>query len=140
MQITTYAQEKLTDSLITLAGDTLVIEPIAITNVNSEIETLSKKVINVSNDLIPKPDILKIDTLVAKAKLLLVEKEQHIEKIMQHMTIKNVEDLKKEWESYKGMYYEWKNKVDERTDWFEKEIEFVDIQIIKWKLGFVCCL
>ena len=134
LQITTYAQEKLTDSIITLAGDTIVIEPIAITNVNSEIEVLSKKVINVSNDLIPKPDILKIDTLVAEAMILLVEKEQHIEKIMEHITIKNVEDLKKEWESYKELYYKWKDKINKRTVWFEKEIEFVDIQIIKWKL------
>ena len=53
---------------------------------------------------------------------------------MGHITIKNVEDLIKEWESYKDLYYKWKDKINKRTVWFEKEIEFVDIQIIKWKL------
>lgn len=134
VQTPVFAQNMVSGTLISASGDTVVINPIPITEINLEVEKLSHAVSDISSKMIPDPEILLIDSQVNVAKVLIIERKQHISNIAEIISIKNIEDIKKEWLSYKDKYNGWKTKLVDRTTWFEKQLDFVSVQKYRWKL------
>jgi len=134
IQFAVFSQDPQIDTLIISTKDTVIITPIPLTEINSEVEKLSQRVSNIANKMVPDPKILLIDSQVIVAKILVDKRKQHISDIEEFISIKNIEDLKKEWLAYKEKYNTWKSEVVNRTDWFEKQLDFVHTQNTRWKL------
>ncbi len=133
-QINVFAQEPLSETFITIAGDTITINPLPLSAINSEIEVLNQKINDISNKMLSEQEIAKMDSQIIVAQLQIEKGKEHIEKIRASITIKNIEDLKREWLSYASQYKKIQEETTDRAKWFETELEYVNIKIQTWKL------
>ncbi|RLD65685.1 MAG: hypothetical protein DRI95_08080, partial [Bacteroidetes bacterium] len=134
LQIFAKAQEPLSEIFITLAGDTVIIHPVVITDINSKIKSISQRVNSINKGMVKNQEVVRVDSLIIADKLLITEENSRIEGIKEFVTIKNIEDLKREWSAYHDQYTGLQENITKRTKWFESELEYVNIEIQTWRL------
>ncbi|RLD83526.1 MAG: hypothetical protein DRJ10_03330 [Bacteroidetes bacterium] len=133
-QIAIQAQEPLSKTHITFIGDTIIIKPIALTDINSKIESANQRTNSISKEMLLNHEMTQADSLITADKPIIIQESRRIEEIKELITIKNIEDLKREWSAYNNEYITWQEKITKRTKWFESELEYLNIEYITWQL------
>jgi len=111
-----------TDYLINPKGDTIVIEAIPILEINTRTEDVNTRMNRFPDVIRAKKDIATLDSLLNVARDLLDIEESRITDSEEFFTMRNIDDLNRQWKEYNEILSKWQNTLTNRIHELEENV------------------
>ena len=105
---------QVNDILVSPLGDTIVIKPIPDSEITRNVETAYDKIKNIESRLEPGPKLIKFDSLYSNALGRLDSLRGVIINKQSFNSIRDVDDLLEEWNTYSSQLTNWSDKINDR--------------------------
>jgi hypothetical protein len=96
---------------ITSQGDTIDVTPYPLTEINSAIEALDRKLVMINDELLPNDEILRIESVIEASKEHINAEQQKILSITDELSNGQLDDISKEWTRQKTELKELQKSV-----------------------------
>lgn len=127
--ITPLVAQDRKDIVVSPGGDTVLITAIPVIDINTRLEEVNSRMSKFAGVIKPKKELKPIDSLMTLANTLLAEEEARISDSEDFLTLRNVDDLRKQWMGYSSELARWKTALTQRV--IELENNSFEAAIIK---------
>lgn len=114
--------------MISSLGDTIVISPIPVVEVSASKEKITIKLIELEKASQKSPEIERLDTILVKAKTLLVKEKERLIFEETDISIRILDDLNTQWSEYDDILKSWQATISNRL--FQLEEMIFELQVI----------
>jgi small-conductance mechanosensitive channel len=103
------------DTLFSTRGDTVVIRSIPIPEINTHMEEVNSRMAGFPKVIHKRNEITEIDSLLLEAYKTAEEEEARIANTESELSLRSLQDLKRQWEGYQSSLLKWQNFLSKRV-------------------------
>jgi len=126
--------QKSESILISQAGDTVVINPISLLDINPKIGEFNAQLNQINEELKIVPEIFEIDTSSMSVKEYFDIEHRKITEDLDKFTLVKIENAEREWQGYAEKLEDWDNILSKRITAIEETIFKIDVNKLTWEL------
>lgn len=126
------AQQLPDNIMVSKTGDTIRILPIPLVEINSRLEQVNTSLKRYKDILKPVPEVIALDSMSKKATNFLIQQKQIIYDTNASLTIRAIDDYKREWFGYDDELEKWQAVVSQRITDIDKQTFNLDVSINTW--------
>ncbi len=134
--ITALSQESTPKIMVSPKGDTIVINPVKLSQITSGIEESYNTIKKVEESLLKKGDLETFDSIYENSIKFLDSEEKTILDKKGKLTLLEIENYLKQWAGYRDKVSAWKNKIQNRVLAINTNLFQISVLKEKWLLTY----